>query len=252
MYADDNNDAVATAGNWIGGSMGLSLVATAGMTNTQAIKDARLYKYNESIAIYQDPAEQPWPFWQSPKVKRVRSYALDSNSGQNNGSGIHNQNNTPYQYGSYNKTGQIKFPGPSGSLTFLDECESGIDDGIFALEVPDARFARWRNEPSSRHGASAVLGFADGHSEMFKETQPYLYNGSQFQVGVPGNIAWDNGLGITGSPAGSVQPNGNGFPAYYPPLGYNDPDLIKMSKFILDKKSWDAAEGRTPQSIYAF
>ena len=245
MYADDNNDSVVGAGNWIGGSMGLSLVATAGMTNTQPIKDARLYKYNESIAIYQDPSEAPWPFWTSPKVKRVRSYSLDCNSA---GASVQSQGGTAYAYAPYTKTSQVKFPGPSGSLTFIDENESGIDDGQFAIEVPDVRFARWRNEPSSRHGAAAVLGFADGHSEIFKWTQAYLFNGSTFQSGAPNNITVGSNGAVMGDPPGT----GSGFPVYYPPLQYNDPDLSKISKVILDKRSWDAAEGRPAQAIYAF
>ena len=240
MYADDNNDNVIGTG-WISGNVS-GLTVTDGMTNLNNLMNSRLWKYNESVAIYQDPSEQPWPFWQSPKVKRVRSYAMSSSY---NGANIQVQNNTPYTYAPFTKTSQIRFPGPSGNLTFIDEQESSIDDGQFAVEVPDSTKtytqgsvtsnARWRNEPSARHGAAAVLGFADGHSEIYKWSQKYLFDGSQFRDGVPGNIA-----------------SGGGTITFIPPLGANDPDLIKVSKAILDKRSWDAAEGRAPQSFYAF
>ena len=239
MYADDNNDNVIGTG-WINGNVS-GLTVTPAMTNLDNLRTSRLWKYNESIAIYQDPAEQPWPFWTSPKVKRVRSYALSSSY---NGANIQSQA-APYTYAPFTKVGNIRFPGPSGNLTFIDEQESSIDDGQFAVEVPDATRtytqgaitsnARWRNEPSSRHGAAAVLGFADGHSEIYKWTAKYLSDGSQFRDGVPGNIA-----------------SGGGTITFIPPLQEKDPDLIKVSKVILDKRSWDAAESRLPQSFYAF
>ena len=242
MYSDDNNDSVIGTG-WISGSM-QGLEVSAAMTNLDNLRTSRLWKYNESVAIYQDPAEQPWPFWTSPKVKRVRSYALSSSWA---GAGIQNQT-APYTYAPFQKISQIRFPGPSQNLTFADEQESSIDDGQIAIEVPDVRFARWRNEPSARHGASAVFGLADGHSEILKWNQAYLFNGSQFRTGVPNNISIGSGGAVMGDPPGT----GTGFPVYYPPLQYSDPDLIKVSKLILDKRSWDASDGRAAQSIYAF
>ena len=243
MYADDNKDSVVGAGNWVSGSMS-GLEVTPSMSDPAALRSARLWKYNESAGIYQDPTEQPWPFWTPTKVKRIRSYSLNSSW-----AGASIQSQVPqYIYAPFAKLSQVKFPGPSMNLTFIDEQESSIDDGQFAIEVPDARFARWRNEPSSRHGGGAALGFADGHSELWKWTQPYLLDGSQFRPNVPGNITIGSLGAVMGDPPGS----GSGFPVYYPPLQYKDPDLIKVSKVILDKKGWDAAEGRAPQSIYAF
>ena len=241
MYADDNNDSLIGAGNWIGGNMS-SLTVNSDMTNAAPIMAARLWKYNESIAIYQDPAETPWPFWQSPKVKRIRSYALNCSSA---GASIQNQGGG-YDYPSFTKYSQIRSPGPSSNFTFADEHESSIDDGQMAIEVPDIRFARWRNEFSGRHGSAAVLGFADGHSEIYKWTQPYFSNGFMFRTGVPNNVSIGSGGAVMGDPPGT----GTGFPVYYPPLQYNDPDLRKVAKVVLDKKEYDAGAGRAPQSAY--
>ena len=244
MYGDDNEDRVISAGGWISGGMS-GLTLSDSMTNLNSIKGGTLWKYNESYAIYQDPAEQPWPFWQSPKAKRVRSYSLNTSY---NSAQVQNQGGI-YQYPAFTKFSQIRFPSPAGNFTFVDEQESSIDDGILAIEVPDVRFARWRNEFSSRHGAAAVVGFADGHSEIYKWTQKYQSDGSQFRTGVPGNISIGSGGGaVMGDPPGT----GSGFPVYYPPLQYQDPDLLKVSKAILDKRSWDAAEGRPMQAIYAY
>ena len=244
MYGDDNDDRVISASGWITGGMS-GTVATAAMTNTANIKAGTLWKYNETLAIYQDPSEMPWPFWTSPKVKRVRSYSLNTSY---NSAQVQNQSGTIYQYPAFVKFSQIKFPGPSSNFTFVDEQESSIDDGILAIEVPDVRFCRWRNEMSSRHGAAAVVGFADGHSEIYKWTQSYLFNGSQFRADHPNNISVGSSGAVMGDPPGS----GSGFPVYYPPLQYNDPDLLKVSKAILDKRSWDQADSRPAQARYEF
>ena len=246
MYADDNNDSLPSRMNgsgWIGGSIS-GLTVTPAMTNVADLKQGRLWKYNESIAIYQDPAEQPWPFWQSIKVKRIRSYSLNSMF-----AGVVVQNGTaPYIYPPYRKFSEIRFPGPSGNLTFVAEHESSIDDEVLAMEVPDERFARWRNPPAGHHGNAEVLGFADGHSELWKWTQPYLSNGSMFRNGVPGNLSVGT-VDPPNTPApGSQALNPAIAPVFYPPLGYNDPDLKRIGTAILDKKAWDAAEGRPPIS----
>ena len=245
MYADDYNDSLISAGSVIGNGGGMSGTSvSAGMTNTQAIKDGRLWRYNESLAIYQDPAEQPWPFWTSPKVKRLRSYALSCSSA---GANVQSQGGTSYTYAPFQKYSQIKFPGPSANFTFGDEHESSVDDTQMAVEVPDVRFARWRNEFSGRHGNAAVLGFADGHSEIYKWIATYFSDGKMFRADVPGNVSVGNNMAF-GDPPGS----GSGFPVYYPPLQYRDPDLIKVSRVILDKRAWDAADGRPLQTTYAF
>ena len=243
MYADDNNDKLVGAANWIGGSVS-GLTVMTGMTNTQVIKESMLFKYNEIIALYQDPADQPWPFWQTVRIKRARSYSLNCSS---SGTAIQNQTGI-YQYAPFVRSSQIKFPGPSGNLTFGDEHESSIDDGQLTFEVPDVRFARLRSAFSGRHGSAAVMGFADGHSEFFKWTQPYFSNGSMFVAGAPNNVSVGSTAAVMGDPPGS----GGGFPVYYPPLQYRDPDLVRVAKAVLDKRAWDMADNRPLQSLYAY
>jgi prepilin-type processing-associated H-X9-DG protein len=64
---------------------------------------------------------------------------------------------------------EIKDPGPSAALFFVDEASNpdpalcSIDDGYYALH-PD-QYIWWRNIPSSRHGNGGQFSFADGHAE---------------------------------------------------------------------------------------
>jgi prepilin-type N-terminal cleavage/methylation domain-containing protein len=58
---------------------------------------------------------------------------------------------------------------PSQSLTFLDEDENGIDEGIFLYS---SKVDEWLNIPARRHQNGAVLVFADNHSEYWKWKGP--------------------------------------------------------------------------------
>jgi prepilin-type N-terminal cleavage/methylation domain-containing protein len=61
------------------------------------------------------------------------------------------------------KTGQIR--NTSGTLTFLDEDISTIDDGHFLYSTT---INSWFNIPAWRHSHGDTLAFADGHVEYWK------------------------------------------------------------------------------------
>ena len=246
LYANDNNDRVVGAGNWVGASMS-GLVVSPSMTNAEALRVGRLWKYNESFQIYQDPAEPLWPPGQQVQVKRIRSYSLDTFSAGANVQGKGPQGQ-PLAYAPFTKVSQARFPGPARRLGFIDENESSIDDGLFALEVggndPIQTAVRWRNEPSARHDCGTVVGFWDGHSELWKfveiEQQPNLCTGV-FRPGMAGNVTIGSNGGVIGQPG-----SGNGFPVWHSPKGEADRDLIRISGWILDKLGWDVANGWVP------
>ena len=60
MYAHDNNDGIIQnhifdTNTWVLGDVG----SLPGATNTANLINGRLYQYNNSLAIYRDPAEKP-------------------------------------------------------------------------------------------------------------------------------------------------------------------------------------------------
>jgi prepilin-type N-terminal cleavage/methylation domain-containing protein len=78
----------------------------------------------------------------------------------------------------------MKFTGiwsPSKCLTFLDEDENGINDGIFLYA---SKIDEWLDTPAQRHEHGAVLVFADNHSEYWK------WKG-------PAPVSWFNGGYVT-------------------------------------------------------
>jgi len=60
-------------------------------------------------------------------------------------------------------------PSPAQTWIFIDERESSINDGWFAVDMYDQLgSAIWVDLPAVRHNRGAVLSFADGHAEFKK------------------------------------------------------------------------------------
>ena len=139
-----------------------------GATNEADIRNALLFPYNGSVEIYQCPSDEPFPIG-NQRYKRVRSFSL---SGHMNGSAIwvNGNDNPPHK-----KFSDIKNPGPSQALVFIDENRFTIDDGFFAVPVA-TNPNMWQNAPACRHGNGSTLSFADGHAENWRWVMPTTCN----------------------------------------------------------------------------
>ncbi len=77
---------------------------------------------------------------------------------------------------------------PSSSLwVLLDEDERSINDGFFVTD-PDARV--WIDFPAisaARHNYCYGLNFADGHSDVWRHTDPRTFQVSSNRAESPGN-----------------------------------------------------------------
>ncbi len=211
MYADDNEDRLVpnflgSTESWIDGTRGIQGAApTPNMTNRNIIADGLLFQYNSSVAIYQCPDDKRWPLVGARSVKRVRSYSIQ---------GRHNSNVTFVQgpkYPDYRKLGDLRFPGPSQNMVFVDENPFTIDDGYFAIPVGTDP-AKWQNAPAARHNCSGIFGFADGHSESLRFVEPTTCKIKKLD--------------------------------YYSPQRQNDRDLRRISDWILLKDGYDRNAGR--------
>jgi prepilin-type N-terminal cleavage/methylation domain-containing protein len=99
-----------------------------------------------------------------PSSKLVRTVSMNSWVGYNR------TNDSSFAgYKVYTKmsvmTGGI---GPSDIFVFIEERGESIDDGFFAIPPPDPGAASVLNMPSSNHGHSGVLSFADAHVEAHR------------------------------------------------------------------------------------
>ena len=240
MYADDSNDSLLR--DYASGSVyGNDPTVYTGMTNVNNMRLRPFYKYYESDAANMDPAAGPVlpsPH-QAPhgRVRRVRDY---DGSGRLFGSG---GNPTVAKYS------QIKFPSPASAVVFLDESTFTIGDDWFSVdigreaggaqgfvnELSTANVWRTGNMATSRHNGAATLGFADGHSELWKWQTEWVRNFDQ-----------NPGLLVPG-----VVANGDGTPGFLqngsfntdPVLGFRSPDLVRMSRAIYDRREDRLAQG---------
>jgi prepilin-type N-terminal cleavage/methylation domain-containing protein/prepilin-type processing-associated H-X9-DG protein len=179
VYAADFHDTIVpnvpdSDGGWVGGDVSGNLGATS-VTNVANIQAALLYPDNQSVAIYRCPGDAiPAVVGGITVGVRVRSYSLSCMMGSNGktaAADIHPD------YGENTKFANIKSPGPSDALFFVDEADSpipadcSIDDGYFA-EHEDASGTQpkiqWGNWNASRHGNGGDFSFADGHASFHK------------------------------------------------------------------------------------
>jgi prepilin-type processing-associated H-X9-DG protein len=94
----------------------------------------------------------------------------------------------------FQKTSDLKDPGPAMTFVFVDEHPDSINDGELVVGiqglspvVPSAfEIGDW---PSDLHGGACGFSFADGHSEIHKwlnsMTMPPFVNGQSLPHGIP-------------------------------------------------------------------
>jgi prepilin-type N-terminal cleavage/methylation domain-containing protein len=158
MYAGDYADKMVPnltgggAGSWVDGNVNLY----PDFTNTLAIKNGLLFTYNKSVDIYRCPAAKAVKIGVLTAVA-VRHYSIEGRMG---GDATTEATVLP-NYPVYTKVPQVRNPGPSDALVFVEESANTIDDGYFAIQN---NWGRWQNSPSIRHALSSDFSFVDGHS----------------------------------------------------------------------------------------
>jgi prepilin-type N-terminal cleavage/methylation domain-containing protein/prepilin-type processing-associated H-X9-DG protein len=183
-YAVDFKDAIcpnvpgSTAG-WVGGDVSGAGFNPTDVTNLAIIRASVLYPYNQSTGIYHCPSDTtPVRVLLVPQI-RVRSYSLSCMMGDSSIT-FSASLEANYHPGlvENKKLTDIKLPGPSDALFFMDESSDptvahcSIDDGFFleAAEGSPANsgLSQWGNWVASRHGNGGDFSFADGHAAFHK------------------------------------------------------------------------------------
>ena len=179
MYHTDARDELVknwlgTTNAWIGGN-----VADArGATNEADIRNAKLFLYNTSVAIYSCPGakEPPSSLKTASSLKGgkrlVRTFSMSGRMGGSDGTdgGADTSWVLGAQYKLYRKSTQIKNPSPSSAFVFVDESKETIDDGYFAVKSDITGANIWQNSPTAHHSKAAVFSMADGHAEIMRWT----------------------------------------------------------------------------------
>jgi prepilin-type N-terminal cleavage/methylation domain-containing protein/prepilin-type processing-associated H-X9-DG protein len=162
MYADESggklalndwdfrasNVAESPSNSWVTGNAGLD-------ADPATITSGSIYPYVKNIQSYRCPADRSLIL--ATTIPILRTYSLSCFMGGPQA------DTDDYGIKPLHQTSQIG--NPSGSLTFLEEDDSTIDDGHFLYS---ATIYNWFNIPSWLHQNGTTLAFADGHVEYWK------------------------------------------------------------------------------------
>ena len=141
-------------------------------TNVYALQQGAVWPYLKSAVVYRCPADNR----SLGGVPVVRSYSMNSwmcGRSFDDPSGTSTTFFTPeadgtLTYAFFRRESQIA--APAQVWTLIDEDASSINDAMFIVDMSAANGISDR--PSSRHGKSYELGFADGHMENIKLLAP--------------------------------------------------------------------------------
>ncbi|HTR42771.1 MAG TPA: prepilin-type N-terminal cleavage/methylation domain-containing protein [Pseudomonadales bacterium] len=147
--------------------------------NLDLIKAGQIYSYSGNVGVYRCPALYHLPDnRQSPALTyRVRTYSMNCYmNGQDIGS---THAGLPAKLYTVNKKlTDIRKPGPSLAMVFLEEGPFSIDDGDFGFSpsgLPGyGPVGEWFNIPAMVHRGSNFT-FADGHVEFHRWADPGTY-----------------------------------------------------------------------------
>jgi prepilin-type N-terminal cleavage/methylation domain-containing protein len=137
-------------------------------TNVYALQQGAIWQYVKSAGVYRCPADDR----SMGGVPVVRSYSMNSwMSGRTYGDPtgdstfVTPEDDAGLTYTLFRKESQIQQP--SQMWTLIDEDASTINDSLFIVDMEGAA-NNIPDMPSSRHGKSYELGFADGHMDNIK------------------------------------------------------------------------------------
>jgi prepilin-type N-terminal cleavage/methylation domain-containing protein len=186
LYADDNHGFLPESyplNNpevWVLGDMTKADEAC----NADLLRAGKLFPYNNNLAIYHCPADQGVTI-DAKVFQTSRSYSMNCfMGGRDPSSGVIPSTARDYvQF--YAKDSEI--PEPSRLWVMLDEDERSISDGFF---VTDPTGQVWINLPAMslhRHDWSYALNFGDGHSSVWRLTDPSTFQVKLARTEQPGN-----------------------------------------------------------------
>jgi prepilin-type N-terminal cleavage/methylation domain-containing protein/prepilin-type processing-associated H-X9-DG protein len=167
LYAADNNDRLVpniqmSTQSWVAGYVRQMPDAT----NEMDIRAARLFPYNQSVAIYRCPAAGlavPAVLAGNATVRAtglVRHFSISGRmGGQDSLAWILGDQFPPHK-----RISDIRRPTPTQALVFVDESIHSVDDGYFATQLETT----WMNSPTVRHSRGSIFSFADGHVERWQ------------------------------------------------------------------------------------
>ena len=188
LYAGDHDDAVLPnkdgpnvplGQTWVEGWEGLP---GPDCTNTLYLQQSLIGSYVSDVALWRCPATR------DPKVvgvtqPRVRTVSLNGFMGP------------PWSAPgatTYRRVAEITRPGPSETLTFVDERIDTVNDGSFSeqRDFDPANPAGWilRDKPTPLHQRGGDFAYADGHAAWHRWQDGRTLTAPRDDTPMPGNV----------------------------------------------------------------
>jgi hypothetical protein len=153
--------------------------------NADFIRSGKLFPYNRSVPLYHCPTDAGVVIG-GKVVPTVRSYSMNCFMGARDPD-IGTIPPTATEYVPfYAKDSDI--PNPSQLWVLLDEDERSINDGFFMTDPTGKIWFDFPATSAHRHGFSYALDFADGHSEVWRQTDARSFQLSMSKTEQPGNV----------------------------------------------------------------
>jgi prepilin-type N-terminal cleavage/methylation domain-containing protein/prepilin-type processing-associated H-X9-DG protein len=182
MYAGDNNDNLAINSDksadwnglhsWVSGWLDWTTSSATARDNTNTLRltddrlsslgpytarAAKIYWCPTDIYLHPDQRSAGWP-------NRVRSVAMNAAIGNGD-----KTTDFPWLTFVARKMSDFNVPGPSESWLFTDEHPDSIDDAVLYTNPGSTNgTGQFTELPSSDHGGSCGMAYADGHAEIHK------------------------------------------------------------------------------------
>ena len=224
MYPGDYNDQVvnnfspanAQCGKdaWVSANSILGVGSWTGNARLDptnfSIRYGPLFVYNGNAGIYHCP-EDHTTVYNTPGIVRCRSTSMSVGFGYWDAATMAGKPASSL-IPTVLKLTATKLPTPSAASVFIDEAGNSCDNNVIGIHAADestfptgGTYTYW-NLPTSRHGGSGVIGFADGHAEAHKWRGHWI---------IENNARPDDGSGSVG-------------PGFETPSDPADPDLVYL------------------------
>jgi prepilin-type N-terminal cleavage/methylation domain-containing protein len=170
MYPSDNNSSLVPSypGEpevWVQGDMSRQSEAN----NPELVRLGKLYHYTQSVSIYHCPADPAHTFG-NVQLPTVRSYSMNCFMGPRDPSLPSIPDTADGYIPFFSKESDLKRP--SELWVLVDEDERSINDGFFITDPTAHIWIDFPADSEHRHEFSFGLNFADGHSEIWRHSDP--------------------------------------------------------------------------------
>ena len=170
-YAENNPTATFSKGSWIQGDMSDNIgtygQVTPGVydsTNPICNTSGAFWQYNGSLGIYHCPSDPST----TGGIPKVRSVSMNGFVGTSHAQSTQIGDTALNAYKDFLRGSDCASPAMTWYI--IDEHEKSINDGFFLVFMDGSR--PFADMPATRHDRGYGLAFLDGHSEIFKLTDP--------------------------------------------------------------------------------